>query len=118
MKRLLIAGTLFLSAASTRAADFAVVVTPPGAMNILVLVAAVVGAVGAFQVSQLVRGGLMSKSWQLFAAAFGVLFLGQLLALLEDLQVFAMPTVLIPVLWLIAFGLFCWAVYQTKRTLS
>ena len=93
------AGLILLLSPAAHAANLAVITNPPTIFNLVVLVVAVVGLVGAFRVTDLVRGGLLLKSWQLFVVGFIVLALAQVAALLH-----AFEFVSIPSLWC----RFCW----------
>jgi len=107
-----------LTTEAAQAANYGVVTTAPGALNVLVLVGAVVAAFGAYKVQDLVRGGLMSKSWQLFAAGFVMLALAQVLSLMESMHLATLPSFLIPVLWTLMVAAFAYAILVVRRTLG
>jgi hypothetical protein len=107
-----------LTAEAVQAANYAVVTTAPGALNVLVLIGAVVAAFGAYKVQDLVRGGLMSKSWQLFAAGFVLLALAQVVSLVESMHLAAVPTYIVPVLWTLMVAAFAYGIVIVRRTLS
>jgi hypothetical protein len=70
------------------------------------------------KVLNLVRGGQLSKSWQLFLAAFIVLVLSQAAVLLSILEVIVLPSFVIPACLAIATGLLLLGIIETKRVLS
>ena len=110
--------TAVVVAESAQAANFGVIVTAPGLFNVLALGAAVFGVVGALKVRDLVRGGLLSKSWQflLFAAlSFG---LAQLVTLLGSMELVSLPNFVVPLLWAMTVAFFAWGIFITKRTLD
>jgi hypothetical protein len=81
-------------------------------------VIAAVCLAGSLKIMSLVRGGLLSKGWQFFAASFGLLALVQLLALLQRLQVFDLPSFLLPACLVLMSVVFLGGIMQTKRTLG
>ena len=103
---------------AAHAADFAVVATAPGALNILVLVGAVIGAFGAHKVQEAVRGGLLSKCWQAFAGGFVLLGLAQVLTLAESVSIVTLPSLVVPALWMLMVACFAYGVFLARRTLS
>lgn len=103
---------------AAQAADFAVITTAPGALSILILVGAVIGGLGAFKVQDAVRGGLLHRCWQLFAAGFVLLGLSQLLSLAEGLQLVALPSMVVPALLTLMVAAFAYGIYLARRTLG
>ncbi|MFH1686595.1 MAG: hypothetical protein ABIE70_03630 [bacterium] len=105
-------------APSTMAANLAVIATPPGIVNFLILGAAVAGVIGSFRVREMLRGGILSQSWLLFCGGFAAMALAQVLQLTTDLQILQMPSLVISLLWAAMVGLFLGAIFVTKRHLS
>jgi len=103
---------------AAHAADFAVITTAPGALNVLVLVGAVIGMFGAHKVQEAVRGGLLSKCWQAFAGGFLLLALAQVLSLAESLQMVSLPSLVIPALWTLMVAGFAYGIFLARRTLA
>lgn len=119
MKTAVIAGGLATMGFETvHAADIAVIATPPTALNVVLLVGAVVCAVAAYQVHGLVRGGALSKSWRYFLAGFAFLALSQLVSFLEALAVVALPSFVVPALLVVMAAFFLLGVLDTRRTLE
>ena len=105
-------------AGSAQAANFAVITSPPTLMNFLILIAAVVCLTGSLKVVELIRGGLLSKSWQLFLGGFAVLVLAQLVTLANSLEIVNLPSFVVPALLILMAGLFLYGVHEAKRTLG
>lgn len=113
--------TLILTAAlaaPAHAANFAVIATPPTALS-LVLVGVAVGCLlGSVKVMGLIRGGQLTRGWQMFVFAFAALALGQFVSVLKDLELVRIPGFIVPALLVVMAGLFLYGVYQTRRTLE
>ena len=120
MKRniLSIAGLLFLLSPAANAANLAVITNPPTIFSLLVLIVAAAGLFGAYKVSELVRGGLLSKMWQMFIIGFVVLVLSQVASLLHAFEILAIPTFVVPMMLVVMVGLFVYGVFEARRTLG
>ncbi|MCX6827020.1 MAG: hypothetical protein NTV06_07130 [candidate division Zixibacteria bacterium] len=86
--------------------------------NFLVLVAAVVGLLWAFKILTLVRGGLMSRSWQMFILGFGFLMLAQILALAAMIGISTLPEYIPAILYLLMGGSWLMGLYHTRKVLN
>lgn len=118
-KRLPLVAMLFLLGNSrAEAANLAVITNPPTMMNILILGFGIACVGGAFRVYTLVRGGQLSKSWQLFLGGFAVLVLAQLLMIFSAMEIVSLPSFVIPACFVLMAGLFLWGILETKRTLG
>lgn len=111
-------GLLLILSPAANAANLAVITHPPNIFSLLVLIVAVAGLIGAFKVSELVRGGLMSKSWQMFIVGFVVLALAQVASLLHAFEILALPSFVVPAMLVVMVGLFTYGVYEARRTLG
>ncbi|MFQ6009457.1 MAG: hypothetical protein ACE5K8_10965 [Candidatus Zixiibacteriota bacterium] len=116
-KVLLVALGIAASAGRVEAANFAVITSPPTLLNILILIIAVAGTLGAAKVLNLVKGGQLSKSWQYFVAAFVVLGLCQLAALGSTFEIISLPSVVVPGGLVVMTGLLLLGIVETKKTL-
>lgn len=103
---------------SANAVNLALIASPPALMDLAVLIIAAVCTIGCLKILTLVRGGLLSRGWQFFAASFGLLALVQLLAVLERLEVFVLPEFLLPACLALMSIIFLGGILQTKRTLG
>ncbi len=114
----LVTGLFLLLSPPANAANLAVITNPPTIFSLLVLIVAVAGLVGAFKVADLVRGGLMSKSWQMFIVGFVVLALAQVASLLQAFEILALPSFVVPMMFVVMVGMFAYGVHEAKRTLG
>lgn len=120
MKKITTLTGLFLLAAGAdaHAANLAVITTPMNLINVAVFLIAIGGVVGSIQVLSLVRGGALSKSWQLFVGGFIALALAQCIFVLNAIEVFAAPSFITPALVAVAAGMIIYGVWQAKRVLE
>ncbi len=107
-----------LLAETSHAANLAVIATPPGLLGVLVIGAAIFGAVGAAQVMNLTRGGALNRAWRLFLAGFAAMALAQLSKLLHSTEIMIMPEYVQQALWLLCLGCFGYGVFWVRRTLG
>lgn len=119
MKKIILTA-VFLTAttSSTQAANFAVITNPPTMLNILVFLFACACLFLCSQVLGLVKGGQLSKSWQMFLLGFTLLALSQIASLLQTFEIMAVPGFVVPVMMVLMVGLFLYGMYETKRILS
>ena len=108
---------IFLSG-STQAANLAVITSPPTILNILVFLFACACLYLCTQLLKLVKGGHLSKAWQVFMLSFLLLALSQIASLLDVFEVILLPNFVVPVLLTVMAGLFLYGIYETKRVLS
>jgi len=113
-----ILGILLLSSSNTYAANFAVITQPPTLLSVIVFLAGIGCLLGSMKILSLLRGGLLFKSWQIFLSAFIVLILSQGVSLVNDFEIFLMPSFAVPALLLLSIGLFLFGVFETKKTLE
>lgn len=119
MKKLFLTALFTVGGVSTgQAANFAVVTSPPTILNILVLLFAFGCFFICFQVLSLVKGGQLSRGWQMFMFGFGLLALTQVAYLLTVFEIFAVPSLAMPVMMTLMVGLFLYGMYEMKRVLS
>lgn len=116
---LMITPILILAATeSSSAANFAALTQVPTLLNIVLLLGAAACFVFCLQVVSLVRGGYLSRGWQMFMVGFGILALGQALRLLGDLEIIILPGWLVPAAMVLMAGAFLYGLLETKRSLS
>ncbi len=109
---------LVFTSSNVYAANIAVIASPPNLLNLIVLIIAVIGIATSFKVLALVRGGVFSKSWQVFVAAFVSLALAQLIFLLNTVEMLVLPAFAVPALVVVAAGLFLYGIWEAKRILG
>lgn len=108
----------FILSANAYAANFAVITSPPTILSILIFVVSLGCLFGVVRILSLVKGGYLSKSWQLFMSSFIILALSQFVNLLNVFEILAVPSFMVPALLVITTGLFLFAIFETKRTLE
>ena len=120
MKKQLLIGFIaaFTICSSTHAANFAMIASPPTMFSFFVLVIAGFCLFGSFQVWNQVKGGLLSRSWQMFLIGFVLLAVSQLLNILSSMEFMALPGYIVPGLLTMMAGVFLYGVYNTRKTLS
>jgi len=109
---------MLLAVNRAEAANVAVIATAPGILNVMILAVACAGMAIGFQVLSVVKGGRLSRSWQLFVAGFGVLILAQILVLIHCMEVLSLPGWAVPALLVLMSGIFAYGVFLTKRVLG
>ncbi|HUV31187.1 MAG TPA: hypothetical protein VMY05_08885 [Acidobacteriota bacterium] len=117
--RIIVALALTLvSFGSAEAANVAVIASPPGLLSVVVLVFACACVVVGLQVRSIVRGGMLARSWQLLVTGFALLALVQLVRLLHDMEVLALPVWVVPGLLLLMTGVFFYGLFAARQTLG
>jgi hypothetical protein len=86
--------------------------------HIILLICAIICLVWSLKILSLVRGGLMSKSWQMFVIGFCFLTFAQLLAIGENANLFYIPGYILTVLYLIMTLTWLVGLYQTRKILG
>src|SRR3989304_9368437 len=98
MKKQFLIGLIaaFAICTSAHAANFAMIASPPTMFSFFVLVIAGFCLFGSFQIWNQVKGGLLSRSWQMFLLGFVLLAVSQLLNILSSMEVMALPGYVVP----------------------
>jgi len=119
MKRsVILAAVVALLATDANAANLAVITSPPTLLNLVILLLACAGIVLGLQLLGVLKGGYLSRAWQIFVAGFGVLALCQVTILLQTFEIVALPTWVSPALAVIWAGVFFYGVFETRRVLA
>jgi hypothetical protein len=119
MKKLLLGMvTVFLLTGSANAANFAMITSPPTMFSFFVLVIAGFCLVGSFQVLSQVRGGMLSRSWQMFFIGFVLLAISQLGHIASSMEIMNLPVYFMPGVLVLMAGVFAYGVYSARKTLS
>jgi len=105
-------------AGRTEAANFAVITAPPTLLNLGVLVLSMAAVVIGLQLLGVVRGGLLSRPWQIMVGGFVVLALGQIVTLLQTFEIVTLPIWVAPSLMVVWAGVFFYGLFETKRALA
>ena len=107
-----------VASASANAANLAVITSPPTLLNAFVLLIAIACAVGSIKIFDLVRGGQMSKTWQILIVGFIVFAASQIANLCVAFEIISLPAYVVPALVVVALGMFLYGIFETKRILS
>ena len=120
MRKGLAAVALFtlMGVGNAHAANLAVISQPPTILNLVVLVIACLATMVCVQISGAVKGGQLSRAWQMFMIGFGVLALSQVAMLLNTLEIIVLPLWIAPLLMAVCLGLLAYGVFEAKRILA
>ena len=86
--------------------------------HLALLACAVIGLLWAVQILSLVKGGLMSRSWQMFLLGFVLLCLAQVLIIFDRAKIVSMPDYVSTLLYVAMAGTWLAGLYQTRKVLS
>jgi len=86
--------------------------------NLILLACSVVGLLWALKVLSLVRGGLMSKSWQMFLLGFIFLGIAQIISLMVDINIVAFPEFVSTLFYMLMAGTWLAGLHQTRKVLG
>ena len=103
---------------SAHAANIGMITSPPTMFSFFVLVIAGFCLFGSFQVWNQVKGGLLSRSWQMFLLGFVLLAVSQLQNVLSSMEFIGLPGYVVPGLLTLMAGVFLYGVYNARKTLS
>jgi hypothetical protein len=120
MKRVMTFGAIltFAGATSAHAANFAAIISPPGFLSVIVAAAAVASTLGCWKVFTLVRGGFLGKSWLMFTGACALFGMSQILHFFSVIELFNLPSFMVPLLLAGSAGLILYGVMETRKTLG
>lgn len=105
-------------AGSVEAANLAVIKNPPTILNLAVLLLALAGVIIGLQLLGVLKGGFLSRAWQIFVAGFGILVLAQVAVLLQTFEIVTLPAWVAPSLMVLFAGVFFYGIFETKRVLD
>ena len=103
---------------NANAANLAMITSPPTMFSFFVLVIAGFCLVGSFQVLNQVRGGMLSRSWQMFFIGFALLSISQLGQIMASMEIIMLPVYFMPGVLVLMAGVFAYGVYNARKTLS
>jgi len=87
-------------------------------INIVVLLFAVICLVWALKIMSLVRGGLISKSWQMFTLGFCFLIAAQILVVMQEAEFLILPGYFATSLYLVMTITWLMGLYQARKVLG
>ena len=118
-KKVLLSAVLVGAVATpAEAANFAVITSPPVFLNLFILCFSVACVATTTKVYSLVRGGELSKGWQLLLAGFGMLALCEVMVLADAFDLLRIPSFVVPAGLVLMSGLFLYGILEVKRVLS
>jgi len=86
--------------------------------NLFLLIGAVLCLLAAVKILSLVRGGLLSKGWQMFVLGFASLVLAQVLIVSQKAHILPMPEFVAVILYLVMAGTWLAGLYQIRKALT
>ncbi|MCP4706796.1 MAG: hypothetical protein GY865_19535 [candidate division Zixibacteria bacterium] len=89
-----------------------------GIADMVLIACIVVCLLWSMKIMSLVRGGLMSKGWQMFTLGFVFLLLARLMVLSGMINLFVVPEYVATVFYLLMTVTWLIGIFQTKRTLA
>ena len=92
--------------------------TPSGILDIAILLGALICLIWSAKVMSLLKGGLMSRSWQMFSLGFGFLLIAQIVNLGETVNLMALPGYVLAALYFLMVATWLFGLYQTKKILG
>jgi len=87
-------------------------------VNLIVLICAAVCLIWAVKILTLVKGGLISKSWQMFVVGFCFLIAAQLTVVGEIVGLIILPAYVVTALYLLMTITWLAGLYQTRKVLG
>jgi lysylphosphatidylglycerol synthetase-like protein (DUF2156 family) len=112
-------GGVLASAVPARAAfETENIYEPVSIVTLIVLLCSILCLIWAFKVLSLVRGGLLSKSWQMFVLGFGFLLLAQIVSLGQQIAIISLPGFVVTTFYLLMSVTWLLGLYQTRRILG
>ncbi|UCD18538.1 MAG: hypothetical protein JSV44_06415 [Candidatus Zixiibacteriota bacterium] len=86
--------------------------------NLVLLLCAIVCLAWSLKILSLVRGGVLSRSWQMFVLGFGFLLLAQVLILSERAELLQVPGFVATAFYLMMAITWLVGLYQTRKILG
>ena len=119
MKKILVlTGLMFVAADNAHAANLAVITNGETMFSLAALIGSLAGVFGATQVLSLIKGGRLSRSWQMMLLGLSILALSQITSLLEQFEIVALPGFTVPAILLVATGLLVYGIFEARKTLG
>ena len=109
----------FLFAGTAHAAvNINALLSASGIADLVLLLCIFVCLFWSMKIMSLVRGGLMSKSWQMFTLGFLFLILARLMIISATINLFVVPEYVSTILYLLMTVTWLVGILQTKRILA
>lgn len=104
--------------ASANAVELGMLLTVPALLNEVLLIISLIAVFVALRVYQLVKGGLLAKSWQFFFIGLLCLALAQMITFFANAGLFVAPELAQPVLLLAMGALWLYGALKAKQALG
>lgn len=115
-------GIFLIGMVSTQTAQAAVdtkaLYSVSGIADMALLLCIFICLIWSMKIMSLVRGGMMSKSWQMFTLGFIFLILARVITLSAIINLFVVPDYVSTVLYLLMTITWLIGIFQTKRILA
>lgn len=115
-------GIFLIGMVSTQTAQAAVdtkaLYSVSGIADMALLLCIFICLIWSMKIMSLVRGGMMSKSWQMFTLGFIFLILARVISLSAIINLFVVPDYVSTVLYLLMTITWLIGIFQTKRILA
>lgn len=110
--------SLVFAQSANAVVDTEALFTAAGIADLVLLLGIFICLFWSMNIMSLVRGGLMSKSWQMFTLGFIFLILARLVTIGASINLFVVPEYLSTILYLLMTVTWLIGIYQTKRILA
>ncbi|MFH2037191.1 MAG: hypothetical protein ABIJ45_12375 [Candidatus Zixiibacteriota bacterium] len=109
---------LLLGDTASAAVDATKFYSPTAIVHEALLLCAIICLAWSAKVLSLVRGGLMSKSWQMFVLGFCFLVGAQLMVIVEQAQLVIIPGYFVSAIYLLMSITWLFGLYQLRKVLG
>lgn len=92
--------------------------TPSGILEVLIFLGSLICLLWSAKVMSLVKGGLLSRTWQMFSLGFGFLLIASLLSLGETVNIMKFPAYVFGALYLFMIVTWLVGLFQVKKALG
>jgi len=110
--------SLFSTQSAFARVDTEVLYSTAGIAELILLLGIIICLFWSMKIMSLVRGGLMSKSWQMFTLGFLFLILARLIIISASINLFVVPEYLSTIFYLLMTVTWLIGIFQTKRILA
>ncbi len=118
----ILSGIFLISFLFTKTANAAVdinaLLSTAGIADMVLLLCIIICLFWSMNIMSLVRGGLMSKSWQMFTLGFLFLILARIVIISATINLFVVPEYVSTLLYLFMTITWLIGIFQTKRILA
>jgi len=120
--KFILSGIFLISFLFAKTANAAVnidaLLSTAGIVDMVLLLCIIICLFWSMNIMSLVRGGLMSKSWQMFTLGFLFLILARIVIISATINLFVVPDYVATILYLFMTITWLIGIFQTKRILA